>query len=132
MQIQAIDATRLEIPTAAASVVASIPQAGDIVEKASSVSRNEGGICKATRRDILEEALLDGFLGRDDADYLGMVATIKRIRDTSPNLTVQLLKVLVRKQDVAPPKAEQPAMFIFGDVSINSTLDNKTEAIDVE
>lgn len=132
MRIATLDVNQLEIPTAAAAVVAAIPQVGDVVQKAASVSRNEGGICKATRRDILEEALLDGFLGRDDADYLGMVATIKRIRDTSPNLTVQLLKVLVRKQDVAPPKAEQPAMFIFGDISINSTLDNKTEAIDVE
>ena len=137
MKIQAIAADQIEllvgsVPTAAPQELAMLPSDANVAKRAASVKRGEATISKRTRRDVLEEALLDGFLGRDECDYQGMVNVIKRIRDTSPGLTVQLIKALVAsKERAATTNVEQQAVFIFGDLPAPQQQ-QASDAIDVD
>lgn len=112
--------------------VAILPQTGDAAIKATSVRANEHSLGKRHRRETLAEALLDGFMGVQDADYGKLVKFVERLRDHSPALAVQLLKPLLRTEATPTVNVEQQAIFIFGDVPKENTPDNKTEAIDVE
>ncbi len=125
MRIQSIAADQMAIPL---SIEGLSPYAGGVVAKASITRSNASVLNQSLRREVLAEALLDGFLGDDNADYAGLVAFTRRLRDHSPALAVQLLKPLLRTDATPAAAAETPAVFIFGDVinQATPTIENKS------
>lgn len=82
----------------------------------SRIGRNSLGPIDRCRREILAEALLDGFLGVDDADYEGLVQFTRKLRDHNPGLAVQLLKPLLRTEATPSVHVEQQAVFMLSDM----------------
>lgn len=132
MKIQAIAANQVDLCMLddGQSAVPSVVPSAAVAARAATVRANEAVLSKRTRRDVLEEALLDGFLGDDDSDYAGLVAFTRKLRDHSPGLAVQLLKPLLRTDATPSVNVEQQAVFIFGDLPVPQHTDQN--AIDVE
>lgn len=80
------------------------------------IGRSAIGPVDRCRRELLAEALLDGFLGVDDCDYEGLVKFTRQLRDRMPALAVQLLKPLLRTDATPSVNVEQQAVFVFGDL----------------
>lgn len=126
MRIQSIAADQMAIPL---SIEGLSPYAGGVVAKASLTRSNASVLNQSLRREVLAEALLDGFLGDDNADYAGLVAFTRRLRDHSPALAVQLLKPLLRTEATPAVNVEQQAVFIFGELPQQTDGDKENKSL---
>lgn len=80
------------------------------------IGRARSGPIDRMRREVLAEALLDGFLGAGDEDYEGLVQFTRKLRDHNPALAVQLLKPLLRTEATPSVHVDQQAIFMLGDM----------------
>lgn len=120
MRIQTIDASEVisleSTSFATPTDLAVSPTSHRSIARDTRIGRGKLGPIDRARREILAEALLDGFLGADDADYQGLVAFTRKLRDHSPALAVQLLKPLLRTDATPSVHVEQQAVFMLGDM----------------
>lgn len=120
MRIQTIDASEVislePIGFANPTDLALSPTARREVARDTRIGRGRLGPIDRARREILAEALLDGFLGVEDADYEGLVQFTRKLRDHNPALAVQLLKPLLRTDATPSVTVEQQAVFMLGDM----------------